>query len=143
MPFWGQNQCFLGLGGQFKAPHPISQVLNSKKHVFQHMGAGNSVHQRPQKQWPFAAQKWLKNVNFGPRTVFFGLGSSILDPSPYSAGAQPKTRCVPRYGTRKNSCFKANPPFPQKCLKMPILGQEQFLGSGGPFKAPPPYLAGV
>ena len=33
MPILGQKQCFLGLGGHFKAPHPISQVPDSKKHV--------------------------------------------------------------------------------------------------------------
>ena len=33
MPILGQKQCFLGFGGHFKAPHPISQVPDSKKHV--------------------------------------------------------------------------------------------------------------
>ena len=33
MSILGQKQCFLGSGGQFDAPHPISQVLDSKKHV--------------------------------------------------------------------------------------------------------------
>ena len=28
MPILGQKQCFLGLGGHFKPPHPILQVLD-------------------------------------------------------------------------------------------------------------------
>ena len=35
MPIFGQKQCFLGSGGQFDAPHPILQVLDSKTHVVQ------------------------------------------------------------------------------------------------------------
>ena len=35
MPFLGQKQCFWGRVVSSTPPHPISQVLDSKQHVFQ------------------------------------------------------------------------------------------------------------
>ena len=37
MPILSEKKCFLGLGGQFKAPHPISQVSNPRQDVLQGM----------------------------------------------------------------------------------------------------------
>ena len=81
MPILDQKQYFLGLGGHFKAPHPISQMPDSKKHVLQGMGAGKWVIQgSPPQKWPFFAQEKPKNANFGPKTVFFGLGWPVQGP---------------------------------------------------------------
>ena len=61
--------------------HPISQVLDSTKHVLQGLGPKKLFIQgRPSQKWPFFAEKWLKNANFGPKTVFFGLGWSVGRP---------------------------------------------------------------
>ena len=60
MPILDQKQYFLGLGGHFKAPHPISQMPDSKKHVLQGMGAGKWVIQGsppPQKMAIFCPRK--------------------------------------------------------------------------------------
>ena len=44
-PILGKKQCFLGLGGQgnwevsTRPPNPMMKVLDSKKHVLQHMEA--------------------------------------------------------------------------------------------------------
>ena len=72
MPILDQKQYFLCLGVHFKAPHPILQMPDSKKHVLQGMGAGKWVIQPPPLKWPFFAQEKPKNANFGPKTVFFG-----------------------------------------------------------------------
>ena len=34
----------------------------------------------PPKKWAFFAQKWPKNANIEPKTLFFGLGGSVQGP---------------------------------------------------------------
>ena len=102
MPILGQNQCFLGLGGQFKDLHPISQLSDSKKHVLQNMRAEKWVIQgRPTKDLPFFGQKRPKNANFGQKPVFLGLGWPVQGPPPYFAVAGLKEACVAGYENRK------------------------------------------
>ena len=76
--FWAENSGFWGRVVSLTPPHPISPVIDSEKHMFQGEEPKNWLIQgRPPKKWPFFAQKWLKNANFWPKTVFFGLGWSV------------------------------------------------------------------
>ena len=83
------------------------------------------------------------NANFGLKTVFFL--ARVVNCRPLR---QQSMRCT--VWDPEKRCFQANPqqkksPFyGQNGLNIPIFGQKQFcLGSGGQFKAPPPYFAGV
>ena len=81
MPIFGHKQFLLGLGGHFKALHPLSQVLDSKQHVLQGMGAGKWViHPPPQKNGHFLPKK-------GVKLPIFGLGGHFKSPPTYFAGA--------------------------------------------------------
>ena len=56
-------------------------MRDSKKHVLHGIEARKWVFQgRPPKKWPFFAQKWSKNVNIVPETLFFWLGRSVQGP---------------------------------------------------------------
>ena len=60
MRILGQKQCFLGSGGQFKAPAPYFAGSRLKeKYMLQGSGAGKWVIQPPPPppKWPFFAQK--------------------------------------------------------------------------------------
>ena len=79
MPFLGQKQCFLASGGQFDAPAPYFTGARLQKTCVAGLGTrkmGESAPPPPPKM-AILAQKWLKNSNFGPKTVFFGLGWSV------------------------------------------------------------------
>ena len=79
--FWAKIQCFLGSGGQFKAPSPYLQVLDSNQHVLRGMGLEKLVLQgRPTPKNGFFAQKWPKMQVWGQKEFFFGLGWSFLGP---------------------------------------------------------------
>ena len=83
MPILDQKQYFLGLGVHFKAPHPILQMPDSKKHVLQGMGAGKWVIQPPPpppKNGHFLPKKSLKMPILGRKTVFFGHWVAISRP---------------------------------------------------------------
>ena len=72
MPFLGQKQCFLGSGGQLNTPHPMSQVLDSEKHVLQGWGAEKLVIQGrpPQKNGHFLPKNGLKMPILGQKQCF-------------------------------------------------------------------------
>ena len=100
----GQNQCFLGLNGQFKAPHPISQVPDSNKYVLQVLRDAKRVIQgRPptKKMAIFCPKKGLKMPILGRKQCFFGLGWPVEGLQPYFAGAQLQKMCVAGFQRRK------------------------------------------
>ena len=152
MPILDQKQYFLGFGVHFKAPHPISQMPDSKKKSVSGYGSrkmGDSG-LPPQKNGHFLAKKSLKMPIFGQKQCFLGLGGQFKAPPPYFAGARLKKRCVAGLGTQKIG--DSGPPPPLKNghllskngLKMPFLGQKQcFLGSGGQSDASPPHFTGA
>ena len=110
MPISGQNQCLPSSGGQFKPLLPISQVLDPKRHVLQHMRARKCVFQPRPKKWPFCPQMaekchfWAKNSVFRARVV------SSRPPHPSFAGAQLTKKCVAAYGSQKMGVSEPPPP---------------------------------
>ena len=98
----------------------------------------------PPRKCPFFAQKRATNDRCGPKSVLLELRWSVLAPPAYFTGARPKKTCVAAYESRETG--GSAPPqkkafLPQNGRKMPFLGQKQcFSGSGGQFKAPPPYF---
>ena len=80
IPILGQKQCFLASGGQVDAPPPYFAGARLKKTCVLGFGSrkmGDSGPPPPKKKWPFLPKKRPKNANFGPKTVFFGLGWSV------------------------------------------------------------------
>ena len=65
-----------------RAACPVLQVPDSRKHVLQRREAKKWVFQGcPTQKMAIFAQKWPRNANFGPKTVFSGLGWPVLGPS--------------------------------------------------------------
>ena len=146
MSICGKNQCFLGLGGQFKPPPPpILQVLGSETNVLQGMGSGKWVFQPPlPPKWPFFAQKRPKNAYFGPKTVFPGLGGQFMAPPTVFRRFLNQKNVWWMLCKSENACFKATPPLPkwpffaQKWPKNGNLGpQTVFFSLGWSGLAPP------
>ena len=123
MPILGQKQCFLGLGGQFKAPPPyFAGARLKKKTCVAGYGSRKMCESGPPppKNGQFLPKKRPKNANFGTRTVFFGLGWSVQGPR----------TLFRRFSTQKNICcrvrepengFRAAPPPP----KWPFFAQKK------------------
>ena len=146
MPILGQKQCFLGSGGQFKAPAPYFAGSRLKKTYVAGYGSrkmGDSAPPPPQNGH-FLPKKRPKNANFGPKTILFGLGCPFQGPPPYFADARLKKTCVAGYGSRKMG--DSGLPPPQK--KWPFFAQEKpknanfgpktvFFGLGWPVQGPP------
>ena len=151
MPILGQKQCFLGLGGQFKAPPPyFAGARLKKKTCVAGYGSRKMCESGPPppKNGQFLPKKRPKNANFGTKTVFFGLGWSVQGPR----------TLFRRFSTQKNICcrvrepengFRAAPPpppnghfLPKKRPKNANFGPKTILfGLGCPFQGPPPYFA--
>ena len=72
----------------------------------------------PPQNGHFLPKKRPNNANFGPKTVFFGLGWPFQGPPPYFAGARLKKTCVVGYGSRKMG-DSAPPPPPKKAIFCP------------------------
>ena len=108
---FGPKPVFFGLGWPVQGPPPYFAGAQLKKTCVPAYGSRKigASGPPPPKKWPFFAHKWPKNANFGPKKVLCGLGSSILDPSPYFAGAQPKKTCVAPHGTRKIGVSRQTP----------------------------------
>ena len=103
MPILDQKQYFLGLGVHFKAPHPILQMPDSKKHVLQGMGAGKWVIQPPPpppKNGHFLPKKSLKMPILGQKQCFLGTGWPFQGPP----------ALFRRCSTQKNMCCRVRDP---------------------------------
>ena len=74
----------MGLVAQFKAPYPIFQVLDTKKHVLRGIDARKLVFQgRPtQKNGHFLLKKGLKMPKLGQNTVFWAWELGSRPPNP-------------------------------------------------------------
>ena len=111
--FWAKNSVFWAWVAISRPPHPILQVLDSKKkHVLQHMGAGKWVNQgrRPQKMANFCPKKGLKMPFLGQKQCFLGSGGQFKAPAPYFAGSRLKKTYVAGYGSRKMGSGPPPPP---------------------------------
>ena len=150
--FWAKNSVPWAWVASSRPPHAISQVLDSKKKSFAAYGSRKMGESGPPPPPPkmaiFCQKKRPNNANFGPKTVFFGLGWPFQGPPPYFAGARLKKTCVVGYGSRKMGDSPPPPPkrpfFAQKRPKNANFGPKPvFFGLGWPFQAPPPYFAGA
>ena len=73
----------------------------------------------PPKKWAFFAQKWPKNANNGPKTLFPGLGRSVQGPPTLFCRwlTQKNINCM--VWKPENKSFRAAPP-----KKWPLFGQK-------------------
>ena len=83
MPISGQNSVFLGVGWSLQGPPALFCKCLTQENMCCNVGKPKNGCFRvaPPKKWPFFAQKWPRNANFGPKTVFSGLGWPVLGPS--------------------------------------------------------------
>ena len=81
IPIFCPNQFFLSSGGQFKEPHPISQVLNSKTNMLQGMGPGNQCSSLPPQNGHVLPKKGLKCQFLAKTSVFWALVASSRPPN--------------------------------------------------------------
>ena len=102
------------------------------------------------KKWPFFAQKWPTNANFGPETVFFwARAGSSNPPHPILQVPDANKHVLQGMDARKwviqgRATQKSGHFLPKNGLKMLILGQIHcFLGLGSHFKVPPLYFSGA
>ena len=71
---------------------------------------GVSRHPPPPK-WPFFAQKWPNNANFGQeKFVFFWLGWSFLGPPTLFCRCLTQKDMCSKVWQPENGCFRATPP---------------------------------
>ena len=112
MPKLGLKHCFLGFGGQFKAPPPYFAGAGLKETSVAWYGSrkiGISGPPHPIKR-PFFRQKWPKIANLGQKSSVFGHGCSVQDPPTLFF------RCLTRYIIScmvlkpENRCFRVAPP---------------------------------
>ena len=148
-PILGKKAVFWGLGAQFKAPLPYLLGAGHEKNMccmVLRLKNGCFRAARPKKR-AFFAQKWSKNVNIGPETLFLGLRRSVQGPP----------TLIFRSWTRKNmccmvlkpetGCFRAAPPkewafFAQQWPKNANIGPKTlFPGLGRSVQGPQPYFA--
>ena len=148
MPILGLKHCFLGLGGQFKAPQPYFAGADSKKVNCMVWSRETGV-----SGWPhpkvsiFWAKNDLKLPILGKKRSIFGPGCAVQGPPTLFVRylTQRNMCCVVL--TPENWCFRVAPPkkwafFAQKRPKNAKIGPKHcFLGLGGRFKAPQPYYA--
>ena len=92
MPILGQKQCFLGLGGQFKAPPPYFAGAGLKKRCVAGLGTqkiGDSG-PPPLKNGHFLSKNGLKMPFLCQKQCFLGSGGQFNSLPPYFAGSRLK-----------------------------------------------------
>ena len=100
----------------------------------------------PPKKWAFFAQKWPKNANIGPKTLFFGIGRSVQGPQPLFRTCLARKNIGCMVWKPENTCFRAAPPekWPfsgQKWPKIANFGQKSSVfGPGCSGQGPPPLF---
>ena len=130
------STCCFGLG--FSTTKPTCR--NTSKDLGHNSRTSFSA---PSKKWAFFAQKWPKNVNIDPKTLFPGLGRSVQCPPTLFCGwlTQKNINCM--VSKPQNMCFRAAPP-----KKWPLFGQKwptianfwqkgSFFGLGCSVQGPP------
>ena len=85
----GLKHCFLGLGGQFKAPQPyFARAWLEKTSVAWYGSRKIRVSGPPHpKNGHFLAKNGLNLPILGKKAVFLGLGAQVKAPLPYFLGS--------------------------------------------------------
>ena len=98
----------------------------------------------PPKKWAFFAQKWPKNANIGPKTLFFGLGRSVQGPPTLFRTCLARKNISCMVWKPENTCFRAAPPeqWPfsgRKWPKFANFGQKKQCFRAWVLRSRPPY----
>ena len=99
----------------------------------------------PPQKWAFFAQKWPKNANIGPKTLFFGLGRSIQGPPTLFRTCLARKNISCMVWKPANKFFRYAPPkkWPfsgQKWPKIANFGQKSSIFGPGCSGQGPPTL---
>ena len=151
MPKLGQKililvlkHCFLGLGGQFKAPQTLfCRWLTQKKIKCMVWKPENKCFRAaPPKKWPLFGQKWPTIANFWQKGSVFGLGCSVQGPPTLFLRCWTPKNMYCMALKLENGCFGAAPPkkwpfFAQKWPKNAKIGPKTlFFGLGRSVQGP-------
>ena len=118
---FGQKSSVLGLGCSVQGPPTLTfKYWTQKNMCCMVLKPGNGCcRAAPPKKWAFLAQKWAKNANNGPKTLFPGLGRSVQGPPTLFCRmlTQKNINCM--VWKPENKTFTAAPP-----KKWPLFGQK-------------------
>ena len=133
MPKLGLKHCFLGLGGQFKAPQPFFAGAGFKEEIPCMLWKPENSRFRatPPKNGHFLGQKWPKIANFGQKSSVLGLGCSGQGPPIlFLRSLTPKNMYCMALKLENGFFRAANPKnghfLPKSGQKMSILGLKHY-----------------
>ena len=117
----GKKTVFLDTGAQFKTPLPYFFECLTRKNIccIVLKPENGCIRAAPPKKWAFFAQKWPKNANIGPNTLFFGFGRSVQGPPNLFCRCLTQKKRQLHGMEPGNRCFRAVPP-----KRWPFFGQK-------------------
>ena len=147
LPILGIKSDVLGLRCSVQGPPTLFFSCLTQKNMCSMVLKPETVGVRaaPPKKWAFFAQKWPKNANIGPKTLFFGLGRSVQGPPTLFRTCLARKNISCMVWKPENKCFRSAPPkkWPfsgQKWPKIANFGQKNSVFRPGCSGQGPPTL---